>query len=229
MGVNKKKLVILTGAGIDVESGIPAFRTGKDALWENHNIDDIATIEGWDRNPELVLNFYNVRRKQLSTVEPNAAHYALVKLEEKYDVMILSTNVSDLHERAGSKNVIHLHGELLKMCSSADTCKTLPYLDDIKLGDLHEDGSQLRPHVVWFGEQVPLLTVAAEYCYDADIFIICGTSLQVYPAAMLKSYLKQDCKKYVVDVDIPKLSKSYKKIKKPASIGIPELVEELMK
>ena len=228
-----KKIVILTGAGIDVESGIPAFRSGTDALWENHKVEDVATIDGWDKNPELVLNFYNDRKNKLHTVEPNLAHEAIAKLEEKYDVTIVTTNVSNLHERAGSKKVLHLHGELTKMCSSLDTDKTLPYIDDIKLGDLHENGSQLRPFIVWFGELVPMLETTAGICYDADIFIICGTSLNVYPAADLINYVKDSAKKYVVDPTIPDfpshfVGSKFIKIEEKASVGIPKLVEELL-
>ena len=183
----RKKITILTGAGISAESGIQTFRDS-DGLWKNHKFEDVASIEGWRRNKQLVLDFYNERRNGLKDVQPNSAHIALAELEKDFDVTIVTQNVDDLHERAGSTNVLHLHGELNKMCSSNNKNLTLPYVEDIKLGDKHPDGSQLRPFIVWFGESVPSIAKAAKEISDCDIFVIVGTSLQVYPAAGLIEY-----------------------------------------
>lgn len=180
----KKKLVVLTGAGISAESGIKTFRD-MDGLWYDHKVEDVAHIDGWRKNKQLVLDFYNERRKGLSGVEPNDAHKALVRLEDLFDVTVITQNVDDLHERAGSTNVIHLHGELTLMCSSKNKSLTLPYTDDIKVGDKHEDGSQLRPFIVWFGEDVPKMEDAWYAMSQADVVAVIGTSLQVYPAAGL--------------------------------------------
>ncbi|NLF43459.1 MAG: NAD-dependent deacylase, partial [Bacteroidales bacterium] len=181
--MGNKKVVVLSGAGISAESGIKTFRDS-DGLWENHNVNDVATPQAWKRNPELVQQFYNERRKQLSEVKPNDAHYALVKLEEKYDVQVITQNVDDLHERAGSSKVLHLHGELKKARSTKDENLIYDIKGwELKMGDLCEKGSQLRPHIVWFGEAVPMIDTAALLSSKADIFIVVGTSLNVYPAA----------------------------------------------
>ena len=179
-----KKLVILSGAGISQESGISTFRDAN-GLWENHDIMEVASIQGWHKNPELVLDFYNQRRRQLSEVKPNEAHKIIVQLEDHFEVLIITQNVDDLHERAGSKNVIHLHGELYKACSERNKDKVVEWKTNINLGDKAEDDSQLRPFIVWFGEDVPMLDPAIDMVYDADILIVIGTSLQVYPAANL--------------------------------------------
>ncbi len=195
---HKKKIVVLTGAGISAESGIKTFRDA-DGLWEGHSIEDVATPQGWGRNPELVLEFYNQRRKQLLSVQPNKAHLLLQSLEDSFEVNIITQNVDDLHERAGSKNVLHLHGELRKVRST--TNETLIYdLDvDLILGALCEEQSQLRPHIVWFGEAVPNLSLAEKITQTADILIIIGTSMQVYPAANLIYAVEPATKIYFID------------------------------
>ena len=194
-----KRIVLLTGAGMSAESGISTFRDSN-GLWENHRIEEVASPAAWVRNPEMVLEFYNQRRKQLFEVEPNAGHYALVRLEEKYDVHIITQNVDDLHERAGSSHVLHLHGELKKARSTIDP--DLVYeLDhwELKPGDTCEKGSQLRPYIVWFGEAVPMISKAAELVKTADIFMVIGTSMVVYPAAGLIHYVEREIPKYYVD------------------------------
>jgi NAD-dependent deacetylase len=207
MMMKKTKIVFLTGAGISAESGIQTFRDA-DGLWMGHKVEDVASPQGWKKNKQLVLDFYNKRRKELNTVEPNLAHKTIAELEKDFDVVVVTQNVDDLHERGGSTNVIHLHGELMKMCSSKDKSLTLPYVDDIKIGDKHEDGSQLRPFIVWFGEDVPLLGDAAEQIMDADHFVIVGTSLEVYPAAGLMRCAPAKCKLYYIDPN-PKLDNLY--------------------
>jgi NAD-dependent deacetylase len=192
-----KKLVFLTGAGVSAESGIKTFRDAG-GVWEGHNVMDVASPQGWRRNKELVLEFYNQRNKQLSEVEPNEGHKIIAELEKLFDVTVITQNVDDLHERAGTTNVFHLHGELTKMCSSIDKEKTLPY-QEIKVGHKHEDGSQLRPYIVWFGEDVPTIGEASNITNDADIFVVVGTSLQVYPAAGLIEYAKPEAKLYYID------------------------------
>ncbi len=228
--MSKKRVVVLTGAGVSAESGISTFRDSG-GLWEKYDISEVATPEAWERNQALVMEFYNQRRKQLYEVEPNAAHYALVKLEEKYDVRIITQNVDDLHERAGSGNVMHLHGELKKVRSSVD--ENLVYeLEGWKLkkGDTCEKGSQLRPHIVWFGEPVHMIPKAAELCSTADICIIIGTSLNVYPAAGLVGYTPPGCPVYLIDpaevnvLHIP----GVKLIREKAGTGTVTLVNELL-
>lgn len=182
--MKKKKIVVLTGAGISAESGVKTFRDA-DGLWEGHDVEQVATPYGFQKNPELVLNFYNGLRKQLKSVQPNAAHLLLAELQKDYEVVVITQNVDDLHERAGSKNIIHLHGELLKMRSADDPNEIYDCTGDIKVGDLTPTGAQLRPHIVWFGEDVPLIVKAAEEVESADIVLVIGTSLQVYPAAGL--------------------------------------------
>lgn len=197
----KKKIVVFTGAGISKESGIPTFRDCN-GLWEKYNIDDVATINGWNNNKELVLNFYNDRRKQLSTIQPNIAHYGIVELEKKYNVHVITQNVDDLHERAGSTKILHLHGELTKACSekNKELIKNINY-DDIKIGDLATDNEQLRPYIVWFGENVPNMTDANLICYDCDILIIVGTSLIVSPANEIVNMVPNSCQIFYVDPD----------------------------
>jgi NAD-dependent deacetylase len=199
--MSKQKLIVLTGAGISAESGISTFRDSN-GLWENHSIEDVATPEGWRRNPALVHEFYNQRRKQLFSVEPNAAHRALVELENDFEVIIITQNVDDLHERAGSKNVLHLHGELLKMRSSgpgAEVFDVKPEKTLFTINDKCPKGYPLRPHIVWFGEAVPAIETAIEWVQQADILVIVGTSMQVYPAAGLINYCPKKCKKYYID------------------------------
>ncbi|MDR2064861.1 MAG: NAD-dependent deacylase [Prevotellaceae bacterium] len=194
-----KKLAVLTGAGISAESGISTFRDS-DGLWEQHNVMDVASIDGWYKNPKLVLDFYNERRKQLAGVEPNAAHKILYELEKYFNVCIITQNVDNLHERAGSTNIIHLHGELTKVRSVADegTVYDIGY-KSIKLGDTDKCGSQLRPHIVWFGEAVPMLNAAAGNVSQADIIAIIGTSLNVYPAAGLVNYKKNNVPVFLIN------------------------------
>ena len=193
-----KKLVILTGAGISAESGIETFRDA-DGLWEGHDVMEVASPEGFANNPELVLDFYNQRRKQLLAVQPNKAHYNLSELENEFDVEIITQNVDNLHEKAGSTKVTHLHGELLKVRSSVDESLVLDWHKDLFLGDLCKYNSQLRPHIVWFGEMVPMLDKAIEITLKADILVIIGTSMQVYPAASLINYVQQDIPIYFID------------------------------
>ncbi len=199
--MKKQRIVVLTGAGISAESGISTFRDSG-GLWEQYDIMEVATPEAWERNQALVLEFYNQRRKQLFEVEPNAAHRALVELEKLYDVRIVTQNVDDLHERAGSSQVMHLHGELKKVRSSIDEGLVFE-LDgwELKAGDLCPKGSQLRPHIVWFGEPVPMIPAAAELSATADIFVIIGTSLNVYPAAGLVNYVRPGTPIYLIDPD----------------------------
>lgn len=203
----RKRLTVLTGAGVSAESGISTFRDS-DGLWENHRVDDVASIEGWYRNPSVVLDFYNERRKQLKDVSPNQAHREIALLEKEYDVTVVTQNVDNLHERAGSTRVIHLHGELTKVrpencCNESDgfseeTVFDIGY-DSITLGDLAPGGAQLRPHIVWFGEAVPKIDIAIDAVEKADILLIVGTSLQVYPAAGLYRYACADTPVYIID------------------------------
>lgn len=222
-----KNIVILTGAGISAESGIKTFRDSN-GLWEGHDVMEVATPEGFKKNPALVLDFYNQRRRQLLTVKPNSAHYDLVKLEEKYKVSIITQNVDDLHERAGSKHVIHLHGELLKSRSTYNPSLIYDCKEDINLGDKCEKDSQIRPHIVWFGEQVPMLEKAAEITATADILVIIGTSMQVYPAAGLIDFVKHNTPIYFIDPK-PSISEtSFENltiIKTTATDGMKELLE----
>lgn len=226
-----KRIIILTGAGMSAESGISTFRDSN-GLWENHRIEEVATPEAWVRNPKMVLEFYNQRRKQLFEVEPNAGHHALVRLEKKFDVQIVTQNVDDLHERAGSSKVLHLHGELKKVRSTIDP--NLVYkLDhwEIKLGDKCEKGSQLRPHIVWFGEAVPMIDKATELVKTADIFMVIGTSMVVYPAAGLIHSVEQEIPKYYVD---PKAFtvhgiSNMEVIRQKAGEALPGLVDRLLK
>lgn len=193
-----KKLTILSGAGISAESGIKTFRDG-DGLWENHNVTDVASPEGWRKDRALVLEFYNQRRRQLHEVQPNEAHQLLADLEKYFEVQIITQNIDDLHERAGSTNILHIHGELFKSCSCNNKNLIYDQKEDINIGDKAEDGAQLRPFIVWFGEDVPLYNVARDKVRDADILIVIGTSLQVYPAAGLIHEIKDDCLLIVIN------------------------------
>lgn len=224
-----KNIVILTGAGISAESGIKTFRDS-DGLWENHRIEDVATFDAWERNKELVLDFYNKRRSQLLTCEPNNAHKFLVQLEEKYKVQIITQNVDDLHERAGSTNVLHLHGELFKVRSTIDEHLIYEWKKDLAIGDTCEKKSQLRPHIVWFGEQVPMIEIAGKMTSKADIFIVIGTSMQVYPAAGLVHYTDFTVPKYVIDPYRPTISniQNIEYIIEKATVGVKYLVDKLM-
>ncbi len=225
-----KTIVVLTGAGISAESGIKTFRDS-DGLWEEHRIEDVATYDAWIKNQNLVLEFYNQRRRQLATVQPNAAHIALAKLEAKYQVYIITQNVDNLHERGGSSNVLHLHGELTKARSTCD--EDLVYdigYKDILPGDKCKNGSQLRPHIVWFGEAVPLIMDAATLVKKADILMVIGTSLVVYPAAGLINYAPSHIPKYYIDPNASNSScfTNLTVIKAKAGDGVPGLVERLM-
>ncbi len=221
----KKKLVVLTGAGMSAESGIKTFRDS-DGLWENHDVMEVASIDGWHKNPQLVMEFYNQRRKQLFEVAPNAGHIGLAELEQDFDVHIITQNVDDLHERAGSTNIIHLHGELKKVRSIMD--EELVYTLDgweLKMGDTAEDGAQLRPHIVWFGEEVPMMENAAVITYGADILVVIGTSLQVYPAAGLLHYAPAHIPKFLIDPKAVPVSgvKNLTVLNKTATEGVAEL------
>jgi NAD-dependent deacetylase len=225
-----KKIVILTGAGISAESGIKTFRDA-DGLWEGHDVLEVASPSGWNKNKKLVLDFYNKRRAQLLKVSPNLAHQSLVKLEEKYSVNIITQNVDDLHERAGSSNVLHLHGELLKVRSTKNSNLVYNWTKDLNIGDVCPEISQLRPHIVWFGEEVPLLDKAIEITSKADILIVIGTSMQVYPAANLINYSKSTTPIYFIDPN-PAIRESYYNnltiISEKASSGVNNLVNQLI-
>jgi NAD-dependent deacetylase len=225
-----KKLVVLSGAGISAESGIKTFRDS-DGLWNGYKIEEVATYEAFQTNPQMVLDFYNMRRKDVLTAMPNAAHKILVELEQHFDVQIITQNIDDLHERAGSKNVLHLHGEILKMKADGDESKYYTINEDINLGDKDKQGRQFRPHVVWFGEAVPMIEPATTICYDADIMVIVGTSLVVYPAAGLTRYAPANSPMFVVDKHIPAdlpARKHLVTIEEPASTGMLKLQEQLM-
>jgi NAD-dependent deacetylase len=225
----KKKLVVLTGAGISAESGIKTFRDS-DGLWEGHNVMDVATPEGWHKNPALVLDFYNQRRQQLKEVQPNKGHQILAELENDFEVFIITQNVDDLHERAGSLNITHLHGELLKVRSTKNKNYILDWQDDLNFGDVDHQGNQLRPHIVWFGEQVPALDEAIAITEQADYFAVIGTSLQVYPAAGLIDFTKKETPIYYIDpkpIKIPNLRNPLEVIPNIASEGVLILKERL--
>lgn len=219
-----KHLVILTGAGMSAESGLKTFRDAN-GLWEGHDVMQVASPEGFKKNPNLVFEFYNQRRKQLLGVKPNTAHIALANLEQRFKVTIITQNVDDLHERAGSTNVIHLHGELFKVRSTKDETVVLNWKKDLNLGDLDNNGNQLRPHIVWFGEAVPLIEKAVEICATADRLLIIGTSLQVYPAASLMHYVPKNTPTFFIDPN-PSITSSNKLtvIPKTATEGIEECI-----
>lgn len=217
----KPRVVVLTGAGISAESGLKTFRAD-DGLWEEHRVEDVATPEAFARDPELVLRFYNQRRRQVVAAQPNAAHLALAELEQDFRVDVITQNIDDLHERGGSTSVLHLHGKILMMRSVLDDITLFPtYGEDIVLGDLAADGGQLRPHVVWFGEAVPELEAAAQIVAQADVLMIVGTSLAVYPAASLMHYAPPSAKRYLVDPNAEALGVSDVEVfAEPASTGV---------
>lgn len=225
-----EKIVILTGAGMSAESGLKTFRDAN-GLWEGHDVMEVASPQGFERNPELVLDFYNQRRRQLLKVVPNEAHNSLVDLEANFEVSIITQNVDDLHERAGSSNVLHLHGELLKVRCTQNENMIMDWKSDLNLGHLSRDGHQLRPHIVWFGEQVPLLETAIEITATTDVLIIIGTSMQVYPAAGLINYVKNGTPIYFVDPRPSVRQNDYLNltiIPKTAVQGLPTLIENLI-
>ncbi|PIF71759.1 NAD-dependent deacetylase [Flavobacterium sp. 2] len=225
----KKKLVVLTGAGISAESGIKTFRDS-DGLWEGHNVMDVATPEGWHKNQDLVLEFYNKRRQQLKEVNPNLGHQILAELEKNFDVYIVTQNVDDLHERAGSSKVLHLHGELLKVRSTKNRELILDWTNDLLTGDLDKNGHQLRPHIVWFGEEVPALEEAISIVEEADYLAVIGTSLQVYPAAGLISYTYSITPVFYIDpkpISIPNIQNKVEVIAKTATEGVAEMRKKL--
>ncbi len=228
--MQNKKLVVLTGAGVSAESGLKTFRDSG-GLWEGHDVYEVASIDGWDRNKELVLEFYNLRRNQLKEVQPNKAHFAIAALEDQFDVTVITQNVDDLHERAGSTNVVHLHGELTKACSSLDTSSIIDIgYKHIHIGDLHPDGSQLRPAIVWFGELVPMIENAAEIVSKAEVLIVVGTSLVVYPAAGLIHYASNSTAKYIIDPGFTDhyALQDWEHINEPATIGMTELTNKML-
>ena len=225
-----KKIVVLSGAGISAESGIKTFRDA-DGLWEGHDIMEVASPIGWNKNPTLVLDFYNKRRAQLLTVKPNKAHEILAELEKQFNIHIITQNVDDLHERAGSSSILHLHGELLKVRSVANENNIIHWKTDVNLGDCDSDGNQLRPHIVWFGEAVPLIEKAIEIVETADILVIIGTSLQVYPAAGLMNYVSQNVPVFYIDpkpASIYDLPNKLKVLPLSAVEGMKILKEELL-
>jgi NAD-dependent deacetylase len=224
----KKHVVVLTGAGISAESGLKTFRDS-DGLWNGYNIEDVATPRAFMRNPQLVLDFYNMRRAEVVKALPNAAHEGLAALEKNYTVTIVTQNIDDLHERAGSTNVLHLHGEIFKMHSLGSPEKVVTITGDIQLGDRGPDDTQYRPHIVWFEEPVPLIETAADIMSTADIFVLVGTSLQVYPAAGLIHYVPLDVPKYIIDRKIPVMDAlpNMQLIEQPATEGIETLLKKL--
>ena len=233
----RKKITVLTGAGVSAESGISTFRDS-DGLWEQHRVEDVASIEGWYRNPSLVLDFYNARRRQLASVRPNAAHLAIASLEDEFDVTVVTQNVDSLHERAGSTRIIHLHGELTKVRPENCCCDMDGFseetvfdigFDEIHIGDKAPNGAQLRPHIVWFGEAVPKIEAAIDAVEAADIVLIVGTSLQVYPAAGLYRYAKMDSPIYIIDPnEVPVRDSRITHIKDVATKGM-ETFKNLIK
>jgi len=220
----KKKIVVLTGAGISAESGLKTFRDS-DGLWEGYDVREVATPRAWKKNPALVLEFYNQRRKNAAEAKPNAAHFGLASLQDDFDVTIITQNIDDLHERGGSKKVLHLHGSIFQMRSELNESLIYEIRDDIKLGDKAEDGAQLRPHIVWFEEPVPMIELAIPVVLSADIFVVVGTSLVVYPAAGLLNYAPMDIPKYVIDKKIPPTDViNVTNIEKPATEGVKDLI-----
>lgn len=223
-----KKIVVLTGAGVSAESGLKTFRDS-DGLWEGYDVAEVATPRAWKKNPGLVLDFYNMRRRNVLDAHPNAAHFGLAELEKDFEVVIVTQNIDDLHERAGSTRVLHLHGEIFKMRSEWDEALIYDIRGDIKLGHKAEDGGQLRPHIVWFEEPVPMIQSAILEILDADIFVVVGTSLAVYPAAGLIHYAPSNIPKFIVDKRIPYTSPAMglHAIEKPATEGVGDLVKIL--
>ncbi|MBP6432680.1 MAG: NAD-dependent deacylase [Ferruginibacter sp.] len=229
MAKTKKHIVVLTGAGISAESGLKTFRDS-DGLWMGYNVEDVATPRAFKRNPQLVLDFYNARRKDVAAAQPNAAHIGLATLENDFDVTIITQNIDDLHERGGSTKILHLHGQIFLMRSVADENRLYECRGDINVGDLAKDGSQLRPHIVWFEEPVPMMEKAAALLHDCDYFVVIGTSLQVYPAASLLHYAPTFLPKFIIDKKIPNVGEyiNLTKIEKPATEGVEELREILL-
>jgi NAD-dependent deacetylase len=227
--MQKKKLVVLTGAGISAESGLRTFRDS-DGLWEGYEISEVATPRAWKKNQQLVLDFYNMRRRDVAAAEPNAAHIGLAELEDHFDVTIITQNIDDLHERAGSTNIVHLHGEIFKMRSDMDENLCYEIRDDMALGAIAADGGLLRPAIVWFEEPVPKIEEAIPIVQSADLFIVVGTSLVVYPAAGLVNYVQQSTPVYVIDKKIPAIGASPRLtiIEKPATEGVQHLKELLI-
>ncbi len=226
--MDKQKLIILTGAGISAESGLKTFRDS-DGLWNGHRVEDVATPHAFHRNPAMVLDFYNQRRKDIAVAQPNTAHMGLAALEAHFDVTVITQNIDDLHERAGSTHVLHLHGEIFKMRSVKNERVHYEIRGDINPGDLAPDGGQLRPSIVWFEEPVPLISVAADIIADADVFVLVGTSLQVYPAAGLIQYVPLVTPKYIIDKKIPEMGEygNMYFIEKPATEGVGDLFVRL--
>ncbi len=225
---HKKHLVVLSGAGISAESGLKTFRDS-DGLWNGYDVYEVASPQGWNKDPQLVLDFYNARRRDVAAAMPNAAHIGLARLEQDYQVTVITQNIDDLHERAGSANIIHLHGEIFKMRSVADEQITYEIRGDIHLGDQAADGLQLRPHIVWFGEAVPMMEKAIAVVQDCDYFVVVGTSLQVYPAASLLYYTPPYVPKFIIDKKIPLTEKQSNLhiIEMPATEGVQELIKIL--
>ena len=224
------QITVLTGAGISAESGIPTFR-GAGGLWEGFRVEDVASPEGWMRDQKMVLQFYNERRKAVKNANPNKAHFDLAALQEHHEVQIITQNIDDLHERAGSKNILHLHGEIFKSRSVKNEEIIFDCNGDINLGDLAADGGQLRPHIVWFGEQVPMLEKAITLTEKSDILVIIGTSMVVYPAASLLHYAPYDIPVYIINPEIPEMNRknNFHFIRKNASEGVAELIRDVLK
>jgi len=223
MTQKKQKIVVFTGAGVSAESGIQTFRDA-DGLWHNHNVQDICSMDGWHRNPEQVLNFYNQRREDIKNASPNAAHKAIAELQKKYEVVVVTQNIDDLHERAGSEKVLHVHGEITKARSSLD--ESLIYdihYEPIKLGQKCELGSQLRPHIVWFGESVHCIQQAYENFLEADKVLVVGTSLKVYPVAGLVHEAPAHSEKVIVSLDVENVPDGYEYIKQKAASSVPSI------
>ena len=224
----KKKLVVFSGAGISAESGVQTFRDSN-GLWENHRVEDVASPEGFEKNPKMVLDFYNARRRQLSEITPNKAHLILAELEKDFEVQIITQNVDDLHERAGSTKIVHLHGELKKARPVDSDINIIPWEKDLNLGDLNSEGIQLRPHIVWFGEMVTEMEKASDICSNADVFLVIGTSMSVYPAAGLIDYIPKNCEVFVIDPNLPNTytqNKNY--FKTSATIGMELFKKEIL-
>jgi NAD-dependent protein deacetylase/lipoamidase len=223
-----KKLVVLSGSGVSAESGLQTFRD-HDGLWMGYDVYEVATPEGWRKDPGLVLDFYNKRRREVAIAQPNAAHEGIAALQKNFDVTVITQNIDDLHERAGSDRVIHLHGEIFKMRGQEDESAILDIRQDIQIGDMAPDKTQLRPHVVWFNEQVPMILPAAQVMSEAEIFVLVGTSLQVYPAAGLIEYLSPGIPKYIIDKNPPYIPRhhGFHVLKEPATTGMMKLVKIL--
>ncbi|PWH84849.1 NAD-dependent deacylase [Brumimicrobium oceani] len=229
--MGKQKIIVFSGAGVSAESGLGTFRDSG-GLWEKYNIEEVATPEAWNKNPEMVTEFYNMRRKQCYESKPNAAHFAIAKLEEKFNVEVITQNIDDLHERGGSSKVIHLHGEISKVKSSGPNAEKKYFHQknwEVKIGDKCEEGYQMRPHVVWFGEAVPMIDEAISRINSADIVIVVGTSLNVYPAAGILNYAPHNAKYYLIDPSEVSVPSYFNVIRDSASKGVPELVEKLLK